>query len=117
MKSALIALEHRLKEEFNHQILYKIGLQIALDVETVMECLGYPTNFKTVQTLYQELPIYSKNDMAIDGNDLQVVLNRKPGKWLGDLMTEIETTILSGELPNEKPIIVEWISTHYTKDA
>lgn len=117
VKSAMIALEHRLKEEFNRQILYKTGLQIALDVETVMECLGYPINFKTVQTLYQELPIYSKNDMKIDGNDLQVVLNRKPGKWLGDLMTEIEATILSGELPNEKSIIVEWVSTNYTKDA
>ena len=117
VKLALIALEHRLKNNFNRQILYQTGLQVSLDVETVMECLGYPIDFETVHKLYQELPIYSKNDMKIDGNDLQVVLNRKPGKCLGDLMTEIEATILSGELPNEKSIIVDWVSSNYTKDA
>lgn len=117
VKLAMIALEHRLKDDFNRQVLYQVGLQIALDVETVMDCLGYPINFESVQMMYQELPIYSKHDLEVDGDDLQVVLNRKPGKWLGNLITEIETTILSGELANEKSVIVEWISNHYTKDA
>ncbi|MER2173446.1 MAG: CCA tRNA nucleotidyltransferase [Carnobacterium sp.] len=117
VKSAMNALQHRLKGDFNRQVLYQTGLQIALDVETVMDCLGYPINFEFVHTLYQELPIYSKNDIDVNGNDLQVVLKRKPGKWLGDLMAEIEVTILSGELPNEKSVIIEWVSNNYTNDV
>lgn len=117
VKLAMIALEHRLKDDFNHHVLYQVGLQIALDVETVMDCLGYPINFESIQIMYQKLPIYSKHDLKVNGDDLQALLNRKPGKWLGDLITEIETIILSGELPNEKSNIVEWVSNNYTQDA
>lgn len=113
VKSALVALEHRLKKDFDRQVLYQTGLQIALDVETIMECLGRPVSFEAVHLLYEELPIYSKKDIKINGNVLQEVCNKKPGKWLGDLMVEIEAAILAGTLFNEQQAIVEWVSRFY----
>lgn len=113
VKLALSALVHRLKKPFDRQILYQTGLKIILDVETIMGCLGYSINFEEVQSLYQELPIYTKSEIRINGNDLQKVLNKKPGKWLGDLMTEIELAILSGDLSNERQKIIEWVSQVY----
>lgn len=115
VKSALFALEYRLKNNFNRQVLYQVGLQIALDVETMMDCLGYPVNFESVHLLHQELPIHSKKEIKINGNDLKDVLDRKPGKWLGDLMIEIEEAILAGSLLNEKQAIFDWVSHYYKK--
>lgn len=110
VKSALFALEQRLNDTFNSQVLYQVGLPIALDVETIMAGLGHSVSFERVRAMYQDLPIYSKKEIKINGNDLQEVLNRKPGKWLGDLMIEIETAILSGDLVNEKQAIIEWVT-------
>lgn len=115
VKSALFALGHRLENTFNRQVLYQVGLQIALDVETMIECLGYPVDFQAIHSIYEELPIYSKKEIKINGNDLKEVLNRKPGKWLGDLMSELEMAILAGNLLNEKQAIFEWVSLHYEK--
>ncbi|WP_035053076.1 CCA tRNA nucleotidyltransferase [Carnobacterium pleistocenium] len=115
VQSALFALEYRLENNFNRQVLYQVGLQIALDVETMMECLEHPVNFESVHLLDQELPIHSKKEIRINGNDLKDMLDRKPGKWLGDLMIEIEEAILAGSLLNEKQAIFDWVSHYYKK--
>ncbi|EDP67707.1 poly A polymerase [Carnobacterium sp. AT7] len=114
VRSALFALEQRLNDTFNSQVLYQVGLPIALDVEKIMACLGHTASFERIHSMYQGLPIYNKKEIKINGNDLQAALNRKPGKWLGDLMIEMETAILAGELVNEKQAILEW-ATHKEK--
>jgi tRNA nucleotidyltransferase (CCA-adding enzyme) len=51
--------------------------------------------------------------MKINGNDLQTVLNQKPGKWLGELMTEIESAILKNEVSNESQELLKWVTNRY----
>ena len=114
VRSALFALEQRLNDTFNSQVLYQVGLPIALDVEKIMACLGHTASFARIPSMYQGLPIYNKKEIKINGNDLQAALNRKPGKWLGDLMIEMAAAILAGELVNEKQAILEW-ATHKEK--
>lgn len=113
VKLALFALNHRLKKPFDRQVLYQTGLEIALDVETMIGCLGFAVDVEAVKKMYEELPIYTKNEMKINGNDLQTVLNQKPGKWLGELMTEIESAILKNEVSNESQELLKWVTNRY----
>lgn len=113
VKLALFALNHRLKKPFDRQVLYQTGLEIALDVETMIGCLGFAVDVEAVKKMYEELPIYTKNEMKINGNDLQTVLNQKPGKWLGELMTEIESAILKNDVSNERQELLKWVTNRY----
>lgn len=113
VKLALFALNHRLEKPFDRQVLYQTGLEIALDVETMIGCLGFAVDVEAVKKMYEELPIYTKNEMKINGNDLQTVLNQKPGKWLGELMTEIESAILKNEVSNESQELLKWVTNRY----
>ncbi len=76
-------------------------------------CLGFAVDVEAVKKMYEELPIYTKNEMKINGNDLQTVLNQKPGKWLGELMTEIESAILKNEVSNESQELLKWVTNRY----
>ncbi|WLD91801.1 CCA tRNA nucleotidyltransferase [Alkalihalobacillus sp. AL-G] len=58
---------------------------------------------------YKRLPIHDRNDLAVNGNSLQSMFQRKPGPWIGKVMSEIERNVVEGRLTNELPAIKEWI--------
>lgn len=56
------------------------------------------------------LPIRSKQDLAINGNDLIALFpNKEKGRWLQTLINKIEKEVVSGRLKNTKYNIKEWI--------
>jgi tRNA nucleotidyltransferase (CCA-adding enzyme) len=69
-----------------------------------------PLNEREVRALYERLPIKSKNDLHINGNEiLEHFPEKKPGPWLKDLIQLIEREVLLGNLPNKNGEIKEWI--------
>ena len=116
MQSVLLAVETlraRLDHPFTALELYRSGLDIALEVEDMTAKLQLPADRESVKARYEQLAIRGKKDMEITGNDILTVLAAKPGKWLGELLDEIERLIVNGELENKNETILTWIKNNH----
>ena len=43
---------------------------------------------------------------------MELFPEKRTGKWIGDLLREVEVAVVKGHLPNEKIILKEWIQCH-----
>ena len=68
---------------------------------------------KEVTSKYQELPIKSKSEISVNGKDVSIYLNRKPGKYLREIMNDLESKILNLELVNDKDCLLKYVSETY----
>ncbi|WP_082918036.1 CCA tRNA nucleotidyltransferase [Oceanobacillus sp. Castelsardo] len=60
--------------------------------------------------LYNSLPIHSRQELCMNGNDLlSWYPNIKGGPWIQKLLTSIEKEIVFGNLENRKKDIKDWI--------
>ena len=63
--------------------------------------------------LYQSLPIKSRGELCMNGNDLiSWYPHVKKGPWIQKLLTTIEKEIIFGNLKNRKKDIKDWIKWH-----
>ncbi|RIP34308.1 CCA tRNA nucleotidyltransferase [Staphylococcus gallinarum] len=69
-------------------------------------------NTTTINEIYSQLPITSRKQLAINGNDLLTTLNQSGGAWLKPLLRDIECAIIRGEITNQKNEILEWVKKH-----
>lgn len=69
-------------------------------------------NRDTINETYAQLPITSRKQIAINGNDILTSLNQPGGAWLKPLLRDIECAIIRGEINNQKNEILEWVKTH-----
>ena len=63
-----------------------------------------------------ELPIHSKEDLAISGKNLLDWKNQRGGHWVGEWISKIESAILHGNVQNEVDDIKEWFLNEYTSE-
>ncbi|GAB3066178.1 CCA tRNA nucleotidyltransferase [Virgibacillus ainsalahensis] len=69
-----------------------------------------PFNFQEMKQIDGSLPIHSKKDIVIDGNEIANLFpDLKRGPWLKDIIHSIEQKIVTGTLINRKIEIKEWI--------
>ena len=106
---AVKTLRARLTHPYTAVELYHSGVTIALEVEHILEQLDFPANKELVKEHYEKLPIKEKKDIQISGNDILAVVDAKPGKWLGQLLEEIEWLIITGTLVNRPEEILSWV--------
>ena len=66
------------------------------------------TSVKRVQTLFEALPIKSRQEMNVTGNDLLNWAN-KTSPWVAEMIQNIEEAIVQGNVVNEKECIREWL--------
>ena len=103
-----IAFDQRLESFWNKERLYQAGLDIALEVETLVDGFQQESQLETVQELYEALPIKERQEMNVSGSDLITALKRPAGPWLGELLAKIEYQLLIGAIPNQQQAILEW---------
>lgn len=90
--------------------VYEAGITTALEVEKVRSVLeGIQPQYVKVNSLYEQLPIRSKQDLAINGTELIHMYGKKPGKWVSDLLNKIEEKVLEGTIVNTPSTIKEWV--------
>jgi len=66
-----------------------------------------------IKSLRTELPIKSRQEMAFDGKELlHMYPDKKPGRWLEQLLQRMEEEIVLGRLHNDKLSIKEWLLCH-----
>ncbi|CAM4043511.1 MULTISPECIES: CCA tRNA nucleotidyltransferase [Bacillus cereus group] len=110
--AVLLTIRKRKEKDWDTVLLYKTGIHIAEMAERVYEAMieSYDhTAVNRVQTLFQALPIKSRQEMNVTGNDLLNWANKKPGPWVAEMIQKIEEAIVQGNVVNEKECIREWL--------
>ncbi|MDR1521774.1 MAG: CCA tRNA nucleotidyltransferase [Streptococcaceae bacterium] len=102
--------------EWTNELLFQAGIDVALLTEELVQLLFRCGNSKKVKEKFAKLPITSRNEIVIDGNDLKNKLNRPPGEWLGCMITDIERLILEGKLKNEYQAIMKFVKNEGKND-
>ncbi len=100
------------KIKWNNTKLYQVGLPDAIKYER-LQCVidnidVNEFNEDLLKTLYNQLPIYSKTDLCITGNDLLEWSQLKGGPWLKEVLSEIEFQLVENQLENNQLAIKEW---------
>jgi tRNA nucleotidyltransferase (CCA-adding enzyme) len=94
-------------------LLYEAGYETAVSVERIRSVILNPNaldnNVKRIEQSLRQLPIRSREQLAITGNDLIHWLNRDPGPWVSKTITEVENAIVTKKLENNSSAIKEWL--------
>lgn len=108
-KNQMKELRELLKyDKLDNYLLYKYGPYLC----TVYgEIRGISK--RKINTIYQELPIHTSKDILIRGNDIADILNREPGKYIKEILTDVERKILDNELDNYYDDIKKYILDNY----
>lgn len=102
----LHALSIRKERALTDYELYHLNEQALKDIEHLLYLLGYDTNEEHINR-YRKLPIHHRDELAINGGIILEVTNKKAGKWLGDLIVEIERSVVEGEVENDTELLLE----------
>ncbi|AXI39990.1 CCA tRNA nucleotidyltransferase [Bacillaceae bacterium ZC4] len=93
-------------------LLYKTGLEDALQLERIRQVLQKEKNEEAIQKLqksYEQLPIHSRKELAVTGNDILNIVPKKPGKWVEEYLTLVEQQVVNGLIENNSGEIKEWL--------
>lgn len=92
--------------------IYKTGLKTAL-LGLELKCLinggSYNEQAKNLEQLALEIPIRSKNEIPINGEDVLRIKEEAPGVWVGKLFLDMEEAIVKGELSLSEEKLIEWV--------
>lgn len=107
-KEMMKNIKQMLHDGINSYTVYKYGLYISTVVGGI---LG--VNYRKINKIYNNLTIYSKKDIAVNGMDICNALNKKPGNYLSEIINDIEKLIVDGKLMNNRDVILEHVTKRY----
>ncbi len=101
-----LALSNR---QIDQMVLYEYGLEISLLANKVLFLLKRSANHKSkIQRLYDNMPIKGITDLAVKGNDILKITNKKQGAWLKQLLDELVRKVILSELKNDKQVLLDY---------
>ena len=108
-KEQMKALRELLKyEDIDNYLLYKYGLYLC----TVYSDIKGLSKRK-LNKMKSELPILTRSEIKINGRDIATILNKEPGKYIKDIMDDLEKKILNKEIDNEYDKLKDYIIKQY----
>lgn len=108
----LTILQFRQTQQWSKEQLFVIGMPLCAIGEQMCLDLKIIQEKEEVEQLYQELPIHSVKDLAINGKDVMVLCNQQQGgRYVGEWIDAIKHEVLHGQLANEKDVLVEYVLT------
>jgi tRNA nucleotidyltransferase (CCA-adding enzyme) len=75
-------------------------------IELVNEYKKFVDN---INLMYNQLPIHNRKEIAVSTDEMINYYNIRPGKWVGELVEEIEINILENKLKNTKDDIFTFL--------
>lgn len=96
--------------DLNNYLLYKYGLYLC----TVFSDIKGLSKRK-LNTRYQSLPITSKKEINITANEIANIMDKKPGEYIKEIITDLEVNILNNGLNNNYQDLKEYITKKYKK--
>lgn len=95
-------------DNIDNYLIYKYGLYLCT---VYAEIKGIPR--KKINTMYSSLPILTRREINITGEEISMILGKEPGKYIRDILDDIEKNILNNSLSNDKDEIVKYINNKY----
>lgn len=108
VQQLIYGLNKRLLGDLNAMDLFDLGIEAALSVEKLLFYYGQKSKLEEVKERYLCLPIHNRKQLAVTGNDLLDYFDKKPGKWLGDMIERLETEVVNGQLINDKDVLIAY---------
>ena len=109
-KSQIKLLRELLKyNKIDNYALYKYGLYLCTvyaDIKGLSK--------RKLNTKYSELPITSRKDIEISGEEISQILGKTPGPYIKDIMEDLEKNILNSKLTNNYSELKEYIIKKYS---
>ena len=65
---------------------------------------------------YQDLPLKSPQQLAINGQQIMQILNLSPGPQIGQYLKQIQQAIVAGKLVNDYQTIVNYLKNNNLSD-
>jgi len=82
--------------------LYYSGPNVIYDVEEARDVLNKVSSYIKAIEIYNSLPIKSKNELEVTGKEILTTLDKKPGPWLGELLSFLEKKVVLNEVNNNQ---------------
>ena len=106
----------RIKELLNYKeideyILYKYGLYLSTVVYNIKN-----KDKVILNEMYRNLPIYNNKEIDIKPLEIAYILNERPGKYIKDIIEDLEKQIVYKKLENKKEEIITYVLEKY-KDS
>ena len=96
------------KNCMDEYIIYKYGGYITTIVAKIK---GLKVD--KISYIYENLDIYNRSEINITGNKVIEVLDREPGKWVSEIIKDIEKQIVYKKVKNREDSIIEYIIKKY----
>lgn len=112
VKTIVDGLRVRIDNGWSKFLLYQLGLHNSISVERIYCALfdeHLERNAKFITQSYETLPIKTRNDLSVTGEDLLNWFTKKPGPWLAQSINMIERAIIHEKVRNDKKSIKEWL--------
>lgn len=94
-------------------LLYEAGYETALSVERLRTVMTKPdelkANINEIKHSFSQLPLQSRDQIAVKGHEVIQTLNKTPGPWVSKAISEIEKAIVTKKLANNSSAIKEWL--------
>lgn len=103
------------------QFVYDFGIEVALTINELRPILednqiDLPSpiifNSASLQAVWEDLPIQSREDLAINGKWLMQAFQLKGGPWIKDVLRQAERAVIQRQVNNQTEAIIEWVRTH-----
>lgn len=98
-------------KEIDEYILYKYGLYLSTVVYNIKN-----KDKVILNEMYRNLPIYNNKEIDIKPLEIAYILNERPGKYIKDIIEDLEKKIVYKKLENNKEKITTYIIEKY-KDS
>lgn len=73
-------------------------------------CRTKKVDLETINQIYEELPLQSRNQLALNGHDLMELFKEaQQGPWIRETLRELEKKVIFKEIENNKLDLKEWI--------
>ncbi|NLP49218.1 CCA tRNA nucleotidyltransferase [Bacillus sp. RO1] len=107
----LLLIEQLQQFGWEKESVYRAGLERSLEAHHVMCVLSLDEEISKnkINEIYDNLPIYSLKDVVLNGHDLMEMAGGKRGKWISEILADLEMTLIHGEIENERAALKEWV--------
>jgi tRNA nucleotidyltransferase (CCA-adding enzyme) len=111
-KEVLEILAASRTESWNKIDLYRAGIQTAksgLLLRSLMCNKPCVEPVQKINDLHSEIPIRSRSDIPLNGENILQIKGKAPGLWVGKLFQEMEQLIVEGRLTLSETELIDWV--------
>lgn len=105
-------LKFRLENDWTKTELYQATEEIAISTEKLYNMIKdkkLHSSLAEIKKKCRQLPIKTRKELQITGNDVLTWYDRRRGPWVGEVIEKAEKGVILGKVENRKEAIKEWL--------